>query len=261
MKKTIISLFIVIIGISSQLFSNSLITLGYNIDLVPSFYWKDINNNQEGIDTEIISNLFKRCNYPVDITFYPWKRLMLALEYGEIVMGGPGFKTESREKYAIYLNKPLNYATFSIFVRKSEIFPYRKLSDLYGKLVGINRGYSISPEINSPEHKGKIQIIPANTAEINLNKLIFKRIDIYVGNRDAVLFKAMQMKILDKIEFLATPISEPRPVYLMISKKAKFAGKDQMINTLNHHLTLMWKDNTIDSIIDKYIQKNSKKGK
>jgi polar amino acid transport system substrate-binding protein len=261
MKKNIIILLISIIGVPTQLFSNSIITLGYNSDLVPSFYWKDTKNNQEGIDAEIISNLFKRCNYLVDISFYPWKRLMVTLASGEIHMGGPGFKTHARENFAIYLDKPLNYATFSIFVRKGESFPYHNLSDLHGKLVGINRGYSISPEIDTSAHKGKIEIMPANTAEINLNKLIFRRIDIYVGNHDAVLFKAMQMKILDKIEFLPTPISEPRPVYLMISKKAHFARKAEIINNLNKHLTMMWNDNTIDRIIDKYRTKSSIKGK
>jgi len=247
-------LLIFISSMPHQSYSQSPRKLGYNIDLVPSFYWKDKTNMQDGIDAEIITTLFKRCNYPVNISFYPWKRLMLALKNGGVDIGCPGFKTPSREKFAIYLNVPLNYATFSIFVRKGDTFPYNQISDLYGKTIGINRGYSISPEINAPEHKGKLKIMPANTTEINLNKLVYKRIDVYVGNRDAVLFKAMQMKISDKIDYLSTPISQPRPVYLMISKKASFDGKDDLINHLNHHLKMMWNDKTIDSIIEKYIQ-------
>jgi polar amino acid transport system substrate-binding protein len=254
-------LLILMCGMPHHVFSQSPKKLGYNIDLVPSFYWKEKTNKKEGIDAEIISTLFNRCNYSVDIAFYPWKRLINSLKNGEIDIGGPGFKTPSREQFAIYLDTPLNYATFSIFVRKGESFSYNQISDLYGKTIGINRGYSISPKINELQHKGKITIMPANTAEINLNKLVYKRIDAYVGNRDAVLFKAMRMKISDKIEYLPTPINPPRPVYLMISKNASLPDKDEMIKNLNHHLKMMWIDKTIDRIIDKYIMFKSYKGK
>jgi len=236
-------------------FSQNPFVIGYNQDLVPSFYWKN-RNEKIGIDAEIIKELFRRSNLDYDVWFLPWKRLMHMVKFGEIASGCPGFKTEKRETFAIYLEMPLNYAVFSIFVRKGESFTFNELKDLHGKKIGINRGYSISPHINDPVHKGKIIIEETDSAENNLKKLIAKRIDAYVGNRDAVIFTSLKMGVSDKIVYLPNPIYDPRPVYLMISKYANIKNKTKTIQTLNKNLNKMWKDNTIKSIILKHVNHN-----
>jgi len=232
------------------------IIVGYNQDLVPSFYWKNKNENQ-GIDAEIIERLFQRSNLSYKIWFVPWKRLMHLLKTGEIDSACPGFKTNKREIFAHYLEMPLNYAVFSVFVRRDETFPFSKLEDLYGRVIGINRGYSISPHINDSKHRDKIIIEEANSAENNLRKLIIKRLDAYVGNRDAVLFTALKMGISEKIVYLPHPIFEPRPVYFMISKSAIIENKSSVIEKLNTNLNQMWKDGIIEQIIFKYVDHKS----
>ena len=169
----------------------------------------------------------------------------------------PGFRTPEREKFAIFLEKPLNYSVFSIFVKRGKEFEYSELESLHGKTVGINRGYSISSEINNPEHKGKIRIEQANSAENNLLKLVAGRIDAYVGNRDAALFIAEKTGISDKISLLPKPVNEPRPVYLMISKAADIENKLAVVQKLNQNLNEMWNDNTIEKIVSKYINLKS----
>lgn len=235
------------------------LVIGYNQDLAPSFYWSE--DGEKGIDAEILAELFRRSSLTSSIRLLPWARVIAETKDGRIDAGCPGFKTPEREEFAIFLDQPLNYAIFSIFTRRGEEFAFTGLDDLHGKSVGINRGYSISPEVNAPQHQGKIRFEETASAEQNLKKLVAGRIDAYAGNRDAALFIATQLGIVEQITVLPTPINEPRPVYLMISKAAELEKKAEIIRMLNQHLNDMWQDGTIERIVNTYIQLPSFLGK
>ena len=245
----------IIISLRSDLYAEAQLVIGYNADLVPSFYWSESGNR--GIDAEIIAELFHRSGLGYKIHFIPWARVMAETRKGVIDAACPGFRTPEREESAVFLERPLNYAVFSIFVRRGDEFEFGSLDDLHGKTVGINRGYSISPDIGRPEHRGKIRLSEANSAESNLLKLIAGRIDAYAGNRDAALFVAEKTGISDRISLLPNPVTEPRPVYLMLSKAADIENRETVIQTLNQKLDDMWNDGTIENTVSRHIRLKS----
>ncbi len=229
------------------------LTIGYNQELVPSFYWLD-KKGRQGIDAEIIQGLFKRSHLDYHMVFSPWSRLMHQLKAGTIDGACPGFKTPDREGFAIYLDTPLNYAVFSIFTRRGNEFPFKRLEDLYGKKIGINMGYSISPDLNHEKHAGKIFISEFYTTRECLNALMTQRIDAYAGNRDSILFRIKKRGIGHNISFLPRAITRPRPVYLMFSRTRILKDKhNSVILKLNRELKKMWETKIIDKITSRYI--------
>lgn len=244
-------IFCLLICFNMTVHAQSPIVIGYNQDLVPSYYWNEAKT--DGIDAEIIDELFRRSGLTYELKFMPWARVMMETRSGVIDAACTGFKTPERESFAFFLDQPIHHAVFSIFVRRGESFPFDGLKDLHGRVVGINRGYSISPDENAPEHKGKIIIRESESAEQNLRLLLAGRIDVYAGNRDSVLYIAEQMGIISRIEVLPIPLSGPRPHFFMLSKAADIENKNELINKLNWNLTEMAKDGTLKSIIEKYL--------
>ena len=256
MKQTLFTLALVL-SLTTCSYSNppEPLVIGYNEELLNSVYWNDKTSNQ-GIDAEILRTLFQRSNLNYEIKFEPWSRLIHQVETGAIASICPGFKTPERESFAVYLKEPLNYSTFSIFTKRGKEFVFEGLKDLHGKRIGVNLGYSISPDITNKKHKSKISIIELYTSEANLKALVNDRIDAYAGNRDSTLFIVKKSGLSDKVTCLTHPISAPRPVYLMFSKIYAENNNHTTIMKLNRTLEKMWKDNIIKKIVSKYTTSN-----
>ncbi|MCE2593695.1 transporter substrate-binding domain-containing protein [Motilimonas cestriensis] len=223
-------------------------------DFKPFIWCKE--HHAKGIDIEIVSELFRRVEYPFTIECIPWKRALIYLRRGNADALFSAYKTLEREAFATYLAYPLHTSAFSIFTHQSNTNNYNQISDLYGKRIGISSGYSVNPEFDQAKAEQRFVISETKSTESGIRMLLMDRIDFYINGKIVVLNKAKEMGVADQLVGMSKPMHEPKPAYLIISKAAKIPNKERLINKLNQALEQMWQDGTIQTIIDSYTQPN-----
>jgi len=223
------------------------------LDKFSPFTWKE-NGQAKGIDIDIVKEMCQRMGVECNIRFYPWKRVLAYTEEGKIDGGFGAFKNPTREAFAYFLEYPVHYSTYSIFVKKGHEFPFKKIEDLYGKNIGINRGFKLNKEFDEAASTNKIRVQEVGDMAININKLMLSRIEGIAGNYHEALVSLKKMGLSDQVVSLPHPIIPPKGAYLMISKAANIPNKMQLIDKMNGTLKAMYDDGTVDQINAKYLR-------
>jgi polar amino acid transport system substrate-binding protein len=166
--------------------------------------------------------------------------------------GFAAFRTPAREEIADFVEPPIHYSTYQIFIKKGAEFSYKTTKDLYGKTIGKNRGFHISEEFSTAEAAKKIQIVEVSKMEQNIDMLMMGRLDAFIGNKLEVAYALKQLNLSDMIAPLPVPVRTPQSAYLMISKTAKIDNRRELINQLSNTLHQMMSDGTLNNIYEKY---------
>lgn len=218
------------------------------------FIWCE-EDTVKGIAADIVAEIFRQADRPHSIRCFPWKRALDMVKNGEADGIILGYRTPEREEFGIFLDDPIQFSRYSVFVRKKHEFPFwGKIEDLYGKIIGIDRGHTISPGFDKAVGNGDITIEEASKTEYNLRKLLAGRFDAYVNNHHVALYTAKQLGLSERITALNHPLVKPTPSYLWFSKAADIPGRDALIQRVNQVLNEMWKDGTVERITNRYIQ-------
>ena len=135
----------------------------------------------------------------------PWKRVLRQLEEGQI----DGF----------FGYAPWSWAVLSIFVRKGEVFPFQKIEDLYGKRIGIVRGFTTSPEFDRAMREGLISVDESGSYGSLIKMLDAKRIDGIAGVASTLQAHFDDMHLTGRFVMLPHPITGPKPIYICVSKR------------------------------------------
>ncbi len=216
------------------------------------FIWSD-ETGTHGIDYDIVKEMCRRLDLHCHVEFHPWKRVLARIEDGSSAGGFSGFKTPEREAYADFLSLPLHYSTYSVFVKKGEGFEFNSIEDLYGKTIGVMRGFKINPEFHEAVARGRINIQEVNSTEQNIKLLSSGRIDAIAANYHKMRMKVVELGITGKMIDLPIPITPPRPSYLMISKKWIIPYKQDLLKQMDATLKTMYEDGNIDKINSIYL--------
>lgn len=242
----------ILITIAPLASSQETLVLGITDEFKP-YSWLE-NGEMKGIDTDITLELCKRANITCQIQFMPWKRVQNLVEIGELDGAIAAFKTPEREEYAVFLDLPVHYTRQSIFVRQNARFNFQGIADLYGKRVGINRGFKVSSEFDSAAAERAFFLDESDTIEVALLKLSSGRIDAVVASQLQTQIAISQLNLEGDITELDKPITSPRPSYIMLSKRSAVTQNDMLINKLNSSLQLMYDDDTVGGIARYYIR-------
>ncbi len=244
-------LFFGLVLLSSPCFAQDSLNLAALENYQP-FTWED-NGNGKGIDIEVLNELSRRINIKIAISYFPWKRVLKNIKKGKFDGGFPGFKTPEREAYALYTGVPLHYSTFNIFVKKGEEFPYERIEYLYGKQVGIARGFSVNEEFDNAAVKGLIKITELDNTNLLFKMLMQKRLTCIVNNYHRTVIKINELGLSDEVVALPNPVGKPINSYLMFSRAAKIKNVNQLIERIDKALEEIHKDGTYDKICEKYL--------
>lgn len=217
------------------------------------YIWCD-EGSIKGIAADIIAELFQQSDLSYSIKCYPWKRALLMVKEGTADGIILGYKTPEREAFGLFLDNPIQFSQYSVFVRKNHQFPFEEIKDLYGKKIGIDREHTISPEFDKAVNNGDITVEEASTTEHNLHKLLAGRFDAYVNNHHVTLYMVKQLGLSEHIAPLIHPVMKPSPTYLWFSLAADIPNKEALIQQLNQVLNKMWIDGTVQRITNSYIQ-------
>jgi polar amino acid transport system substrate-binding protein len=221
------------------------------VENFPPYAWLQ-NEEPTGIDVEIIQQLSERSGLPISIELLPTKRVIFMTKTGEADAAFAAFKTPGRETIAHFVDTPLHYSTYQIFVRKGDDFPFSNIDDLKGKIIGKNRGFHISEEFSQAETDKLIEVVEVGQMEQSIQMLNRLRLDAFVGNKLEVAYTLKKLGLSDVIVPLPHPVRTPKGAHLMISKAAKIENKAETIRILSRTLRDLMEDGSMDAIYAKY---------
>lgn len=210
---------------------------------------------KKGIDHDIIVEAAKRMNIRVEIDFAPWLRMYKSVENGLCDAGSVFFHVKERELFAVYINPPLHHSTYSVFVKKGNPFTYSSIKSLYGKKVGVSRGYRLNNDFKNAVDSGLIKVEETTHISMNIKKVIAGRLDCMVANRDVTMLELSRTGLRGQLIALNPPLLDAMPLHVVFSKAGRYGKNKEFISKFESTLNEMKSDGTFQRIYDRYYAK------
>ena len=211
------------------------------LDNYAPFSWSE-NGQGKGSDVEIVNELCLRLNIRCTVIFLPWKRALVETEYGRIdgIIGA--FTSLKRNEFAYSVPFPLHYSIVKVFVRNEDAQDYKKVEDLQGKSVGINRGFHLSKQIDDAVESGFFDMQVANNSEANISKLLQGRIEGFLGNYHQTTWLLEKLSLTEKVRDIPAFVKIPIPAHIIISKKSPIKDKIDLLLRLDRTLQSIYRE-------------------
>lgn len=200
-----------------------------------------------GISVEILQQIGKRTGDEFQIELYPAKRLKQLFERGKIDINfadSPLWNEKNKKPSYLFSESYLSVREY-LYFEKEHYVDIRKIEDLYGKRVGITRGYYYEM-LEVPFQKALIlkEEAPGN---INLiKKLLFGRSDAMV--MDDLLFHHLISSLdYDEEDFKRGMRLSDAPLGIKIR-----SGKIEALSRINQAIRQLEVEGFIETVVSKY---------
>jgi polar amino acid transport system substrate-binding protein len=177
-------------------------------DTWPPYHFKDEQGQMRGLAVEVLVELGRRADCPLQFVQMPWKRTLSELSAGKVDLAMEVLKTPERERL-MQFSLPYRPSNVHFFARKKEgRWSFNTLADLnkLGRVaLGVSRGDSYGVVLDqwliAPPPNVSLDIAP--TMEVNLRKLQYGRVDLVLGDLFATQAALYDLKLADQIVPLA----------------------------------------------------------
>ncbi len=182
------------------------LTVGLSTADYPPYYFVG-EKGLEGAAVNIAEDIAKELGYTLSYKRYPWKRVQLNLQTGDVDMVLVYFKTPERAKDVVYTDKPHVSEKASLFVSSNMDITFKgDLGALSGyQFFGV-RGYFYGDQYAAlaENHKGEV----SDESEL-VRRVANPNFELIgVGNQPAIEFYARQQGLESKLKFLTPAIFE-----------------------------------------------------
>ena len=238
------SIIVVLCCSGSILAKKNSITVGISTGYPPYYYQSD--EQLKGVCIEVIESVCLSMGVEISYIEYPWKRLLLSAQKGEVDAIMPLFKTAERQKYLNFDNLILAYEEVNFFVKKDS--PLRNIKnheELFKHAIGVVTGYSYGKYFDT--YQGLNTVVTQNDQHL-LRMFANNRFPVGIGNRFVVVHNANMLGLTDDIAFLSPPLSR-EPLYMGFTKKGK---KEHLVDTFSQKLLDLRKSEKYQKILEKY---------
>lgn len=222
------------------LFSVEIIAVDEGV--VPLMY--KARGEARGLYPFLITDIFNRINIPVSIRPLPWRRALAYADEGLMGVGGV-YKTRDRlEKYDF--SDELFQEVIVIYTLRENRFEYNNISDLYGKKIGIIRGWSYGEEFDKASLEELIKVEEVSTDEQNFLKLLNKRIDCLLTVKET---GELVLENNPQFQGFIVPLNGiliVNPTYLIFPK---ILNKKELLNLFNEKLFELKESNEYKELI------------
>lgn len=219
----------------------------------PSFQYEE-NGEPKGIAADIIKEIFKRMNQPIEIKFYPFPRAIKNIKEGKSDVIFTFYYKKEREQFAEYSKESLVDQTISLFVHKdSPIMFDGNLSKLNQYKFGLVR-FSYGKVFDEAVKNGLITKIDyVSEMENNMKKFLKRDFDILPSDRWVALYYYSEIAPKGKSQLKElNPSVQTFPAYIGFSKANKLTSvRDQVDDILRE----MKKDGSYQKIINAHIDR------
>lgn len=205
------------------------------------------NGELGGVEVELIGEISRRLDQPINLQLMPWKRMIFAMQNGTIDCMFAAFRTPEREAFMDFTNVPFHVTSFAFFTHKDRPVEFESLESLEGLTIGLVSGFNTSPKFDAAVEAGLFKVEGANSVEANFKKLDLKRLDAVLFNRH-VGEQALKTLNLKSIRVHPRPLTATA-AYLAFSKAR---GHADLIPGIDAVLFDILTDGTYEEIFRKY---------
>lgn len=223
------------------------------------------NNEAKGLAVDIIRHVFSRMDdRKVTFLFSSWGRSLLETKQGnQDILFNAGVY-EERKKWGIYVNSVLIEQQYVFFALKDSNFTINENINNVEKLIlGTKMHYrygtgKLRKALDDNHFKAVSKV---STIEQNVQMLLKKRIDTFVGDYLPAMHYITQNCLLDKIRVIkrddngANFVALKWNTYMLISKKSVLASE---VNQINSVMNDMKSDGTFDTLVEPYFNTANK---
>ena len=195
-----------------------------------------------GLYPAVIRAALGRCHDNVRVQAKPWRRAFVEIDKAQAGVGGLYRNAERLAKYDF--SDPIYVENIAVFYRTVQPFDFRTVADLYGKRVGVLRGWSYGDDFDVAKRNGSIATEEVSSDRSNFLKLTDGRLDAVLAIEESGQ-AAMAASGLHGIE-QANAYLASYPVYLAFSKKA---AKSDLLVCFNKALAEMKQDGAFERIV------------
>ena len=212
----------------------------------PPFMY-DNDGQAGGIYPALVQEAFRRMGEDVQIPTLPWKRAINEANAGACGIAGI-YKNGERLKVLEFSDKLYDEVVI-VYVAKGKTFPSDGVRGLYGKAVGVLRGWSYGDEFDAAVKSGKIRAEEVSGDLQNFQKLVAGRLDAVLVNRESAKIIVSSGGIKDRVDASAAPFLASS-TYLAFAKSAR---KTDLIARFNAALREMHADGSFDRIVSSIV--------
>lgn len=191
----------------------------------------------------------------LDIKIYPNKRAMLNLKSGDVDLLCAASFTEERSEFAYY---SISYRSeeLGIMVRKgtAQQWSIDKLIDIGNYpdiLLAAGRGgwYGSQYQEILDDPEVSRQLYFTDDIGSRLSMLSLSRVDMVIGDINALIWNASQLDLIDSFEIHPLVISS-EPIHFIFSKNSVSA---ELVSSVNNAIELLTENGTIGRMHNDYI--------
>lgn len=212
----------------------------------PPFMYQE-HGQAQGLYPLMLHAIFARLGEPLEIRAMPWKRALLKGASGESGIAGI---YKNAERLQIYdYSEPIFEERLLLYVNKDKPFEFHQISDLYGRQIGVIRGWSYTADFDEATRAGKIPAQEGSSDEANLKKLASGRLDAVIA-----IELAGQRLLLQPGLGNLVPLSPPlsiNPTFLVFAKQA---GQGELLARFNRVLRDMRQDGSWQTLVKQATQ-------
>ena len=212
----------------------------------PPYMYKSINEEALGLYPYLIKEIYKRMGVEVTIQALPWKRALLYGKDGDTAIGGIYFNQE-RAKHFDY-SKAIYKETLYIYVLKDKVFDFKTLTDLQGKSIGTNYGWSYGSEFDDLKNQGIFTIEESHNNLSNFKKLLIGRVDCIIIEELAASIILQDQSLSSHIQKLDIPATSNH-AFIAYHKNN---NKNQFIEQLNKTIQFLKQSGDYERLITAY---------
>lgn len=148
-------------------------------EYVPYIIYNKRSQTVEGIDVDIVREVYQRAGYTIDFLITPFDTALHLIESGTVNLLPNIAKTKERQSFMAFSSSYRNEEAFSFYQRKGTK-PIESLNDLKGLRVGILTGYNYYPAFDQLTNTLKIE---SHTEHILFDKLQKGTLDALIIDR------------------------------------------------------------------------------
>lgn len=178
------------------------------------------DSDHPGYAIEAATEIFKKAGYQVKYEYVPWTRAIDGVLDG--TYAGAVGAAKGDIPGAIFPEEALGYYGNYLFIRKGDTWRYTGVDSFKNIRLGVIGDYFYTDEINAYIEASKNSpqvdaIYGNNAAELNVQKLLDNKIDVYLEDSN-IVFYTIEQAGLDKEKLeIAGVIGDPEAFYIAFS--------------------------------------------
>lgn len=183
----------------------------------PPYTGRNLPNR--GCDSQVVVEAFALEHIQVEYEFLPWARGLLLSQNG-VIDGAIEWDDTSEHLQTHFASKELSQQQWIFFWRKGNSSPWKRLSDLKNRTIGLTIGYAYSDAFSSLKIEEPTMFSEAKSDLLNFKKLLAGRIDLFPIERAVgqyIIKNELSPEEQAELEEDATPLAEFTP-HLLLSR-------------------------------------------